>query len=119
MAQFSTATDNEPWMTMIVDLDTGQVLGIVDGFDHKGVGDWLSTRPLDRARGEGRRDRPVSAFRKVLRMWLLLTAVSLDLFHVTMLANDKLTTVRQGLSQPLRGRRGRPRTRRGRTGCCC
>ena len=34
-------------------------------------------------------------------MWLPRTAVSVDLFHVTMLANDMLTTVRQGLSQHL------------------
>ncbi len=40
-------------------------------------------------------------------MWLPRTAVSVDLFHVTMLANDMLTTVRQGLSQQVRGRRGR------------
>ena len=32
-----TWTRYEPWMTTIVDLDTGQVLGIVDGRDHKGV----------------------------------------------------------------------------------
>ncbi|MCU1568621.1 MAG: family transposase [Pseudarthrobacter sp.] len=31
----------EPWMTAIVDLDTGRVLGIVDGRDSEGVGDWL------------------------------------------------------------------------------
>ena len=36
----------EPWMTTIVDLDTGQVLGVVDGRDHIGVGDWLFARPL-------------------------------------------------------------------------
>jgi len=34
-----TWTRFEPWMTTIVDLDTGQVLGVVDGWDHKGVGD--------------------------------------------------------------------------------
>ena len=34
-------------MTTIVDLDTGQVLGVVDGRDHKGVGDWLFARPLE------------------------------------------------------------------------
>ena len=37
----------EPWMTTIVDLDTGQVLGVVDGRDHKGVGEWLFKRPLE------------------------------------------------------------------------
>ncbi|WP_255771709.1 transposase [Pseudarthrobacter sulfonivorans] len=35
-------------MTTIVDLDTGQVLGVVDGRDHKGVADWLFARPLER-----------------------------------------------------------------------
>ncbi|WP_200831477.1 hypothetical protein [Arthrobacter sp. SLBN-112] len=30
----------------IVDLDTGQILGVVDGRDHKGVGDSPSARPL-------------------------------------------------------------------------
>jgi transposase len=43
---------------------------------------------------------PSAAFRKALRMWLPRTAVSVDLFHMTMLlANDTFTTVRQGLSQ--------------------
>ncbi|BAS13776.1 transposase [Arthrobacter sp. Hiyo8] len=41
-----TWTRYEPWMTTIVDLDTGQVLGVVDGRDHRGVGDWLFARPL-------------------------------------------------------------------------
>lgn len=35
---------HEPWMTTIVDLDTGQVVGTVDGRDHKGVGDWPRER---------------------------------------------------------------------------
>ncbi|WP_426938646.1 ISL3 family transposase [Pseudarthrobacter sp. S3] len=101
-------TRYEPWMTTIVDLDTGQVLGIVDGRDHKGVGDWLFARPLDWRLGvQVVAIDPSAAFRKALRMWLPRTAVSVDLFHVTMLANDMLTTVRQGLSQQVRGRRGR------------
>ncbi len=37
----------EPWMTTIVDLDTGQILGVVDGRDHAGVGAWLIKRPLE------------------------------------------------------------------------
>jgi transposase len=101
-------TRYEPWMTTIVDLDTGQVLGIVDGRDHKGVGDWLFARPLQWRLGvQVVAIDPSAAFRKALRMWLPRTAVSVDLFHVTMLANDMLTTVRQGLSQQVRGRRGR------------
>ena len=50
---------------------------------------------------------PSAVFRKALRMWLPRTAVSVDLFHLTMLANDMLTAVRQGLSQQVRGRRRR------------
>ncbi|MFF1880614.1 transposase [Pseudarthrobacter sp. NPDC058196] len=39
-------------MTTIVDLDTGQVLGIVDGRDSEGVRDWLFARPLQWRLGE-------------------------------------------------------------------
>jgi hypothetical protein len=46
-------------------------------------------------------------------MWLPRTAVPVDLFHVTTLANDMLTTVRYGLSQQVRGRGAAPRTLRG------
>ena len=97
-----------------MDLDTGQVLGIVDGRDHKGVGEWLFARPLQWRLGvQVVAIDPSAAFRKALRMWLPRSAVSVDLFHMTMLANDMLTSVRQGLSQQVRGRRAGPRTRRG------
>ena len=36
----------EPWMTTIVDLDTRQILGVVDDRDHTGVGAWLLKRPF-------------------------------------------------------------------------
>ena len=66
----------EPWMTTIVDLDTGQVLGVVDGRDHKGVGDWLLARPLEwRLAVQVVAIDPSAAFRKALRMWLPRTAV--------------------------------------------
>lgn len=45
----------EPWMTTIVDLDTGQILGVVDGRDHTGVGAWLIKRPLEWRLGEQER----------------------------------------------------------------
>jgi hypothetical protein len=64
-------TQYEPWMTTIVDLDTGQVLGIVDGRDHKGVGDWLFARPLQWRLGvQVVAIDPSAAFRNALRMWL-------------------------------------------------
>ncbi len=98
----------EPWMTTIVDLDTGQVLGIVDGRDSAGVGDWLFARPLQWRLGvQVVAIDPSAAFRKALRMWLPRTAVSVDAFHLVKLGNDMLTEVRQRLTQQVHGRRGR------------
>jgi transposase len=98
----------EPWMTTIVDLDTGQVLGVVDGRDHKGVGEWLFARPLDwRLAVQVVAIDPSAAFRKALRMWLPRTAVAVDHFHLISLANQAVTETRQNLSQQVKGRRGR------------
>jgi transposase len=98
----------EPWMSTIVDLDTGQVLGIVDGRDSAGVGDWLKARPLAWRLGvQVVAIDPSAAFRKALRMWLPRTAVSVDAFHLSMLANAMLTEVRQRMTQETKGRRGR------------
>jgi transposase len=85
----------EPWMTTIVDLDTSQILGVVDGRDHTGVGARLIKLPL-----EWRLDvsvvaiDPSAAFRKALRLWLPHTAVSVDHFHLIQPANQALTEVR-------------------------
>jgi transposase len=101
-------TRYEPWMTTIVDLDTGQVLGVVDGRDHTGVGDWLFARPLDwRLAVQVVAIDPSAAFRKALRMWLPRTAVAVDHFHLVSLGNQAMTEARQNLSQQVKGRRGR------------
>ncbi|WP_449372217.1 ISL3 family transposase [Arthrobacter psychrolactophilus] len=98
----------EPWMTTIVDLDTGQVLGVVDGRDHTGVGAWLIQRPLEWRLGvHVVAIDPSAAFRKALRMWLPRTAVAVDHFHLVSLANQAVTEVRQQLSHQVHGRRGR------------
>jgi transposase len=34
----------EPWMSTVVDADTGRVLGVVDGRDNTGVARWLAAR---------------------------------------------------------------------------
>lgn len=97
----------EPWMTTLVDLDTGQVLGIVDGRDSAAVGDWLSQRSERwRERIEIVAIDPSAAFRKALRTWLPRAAVSVDKFHLVKLGNDMVTTVRQRLARTHRGRRG-------------
>lgn len=36
---------HEPWMSTIVDVGSGQVLGFVDGRDSSGVGAWLKAQP--------------------------------------------------------------------------
>lgn len=80
----------------IVDLDTGQVLGVVDDHDHKGVGGWLFKRPLEwRLRVQVVATDPSAAFRMALRMWLLRTAASVDVLHLILNGNNLLTEVRQ------------------------
>jgi transposase len=98
----------EPWMSTIVDADTGRVLGVVDGRDSRGVGGWLA------ARSQAWRDRievvaidPSAAFRRALREQLPHAAVSVDPFHLVKLANDALTHVRQRVTREAKGRRGR------------
>jgi transposase len=98
----------EPWMTTLVDADTGRVLGVVDGRGSAGVGTWLA------ARSHAWRDAvevvaidPSAAFRKALRAQLPHAAVSVDPFHLVRLANDTVTQVRQRVIRETKGRRGR------------
>jgi transposase len=87
-------------MSTIVYLDTGQVLGVVDGRDHRGVGDWVFARPLQWRLGvQVVAIDPSAAFRKALGMWLPRTAVPVDHFHLVSLANQAMTEARQNLSQ--------------------
>jgi transposase len=98
----------EPWMTTLVDADTGRVLGVVDGRDSAGVGAWL------KARSHAWRDAvevvaidPSAAFRRALREQLPHAAVSVDAFHLVKLGNDMVTAVRQRVIREAKGRRGR------------
>lgn len=97
----------EPWMTTLVDLDTGQVLGVVDGRDSAGVGAWLAARtPTWRQGVEVVAIDPSAAFRKALAEHLPGAAISVDAFHLVALANDMVTKVRQRLARDNHGRRG-------------
>ena len=98
----------EPWMTTIVDADTGRVLGIVDGRDSAGVGGWLA------ARSQAWRDAvevvaidPSAAFRRAIRQQLPRAALSVDAFHLVKLGNDMVTRIRQRVTREAKGRRGR------------
>ena len=98
----------EPWMTTFVDLDTGAVLGVVDGRDSAGVGAWLAARsPAWRERVEVVAIDPSAAFRKAIRTHLPAAAVSVDAFHLVQLANQALTAVRQRCAREAHDRRGR------------
>jgi integrase len=98
----------EPCMSRIVDVDSGQVLGVVDGRDSVAIGGWLQQR------SQAWRDRievvaidPSAAFRKALREQLPKATVSVDSFHLVKLADDTVTVVRQRLAREQHGRRGR------------
>jgi len=98
----------EPWMTTLVDAETGRVLGVVDGRDSAGVGTRLVARsPVWREAVEVVAIDPSAAFRKALRAHLPHAAVSVDPFHLVKLANDMLTGVRQRVVRDRSGRRGR------------
>jgi transposase len=98
----------EPWMTTLVDADTGRVLGVVDGRDCAGVGAWLGARSdAWRAAVEVVAIDPSAAFRRALREHLPTAAISVDAFHLVKLANDMLTAVRQRVTREAKGRRGR------------
>lgn len=98
----------EPWMSTIVDVDTGQVLGVVDGRDSRGVGEWLKSRSGGwRAAITTVGIDPSAAFRKALREHLPAAAVSIDHFHMVALANEAVTKARQRVANEQLGRRGR------------
>jgi transposase len=98
----------EPWMTTLVDLETGRVLGVVDGRDSAGVGAWLAARsPAWREQVQVVAIDPSAAFRKALTEHLPNAAISVDAFHLVALANDMVTKVRQRIIRDRHQRRGR------------
>ena len=98
----------EPWMTTLVDADTGRVLGVVDGRDSAGVSTWLAARsPAWRDEVQVVAIDPSAAFRRALREHLPHAAISVDPFHLVKLANDVVTEVRQRVTRQAKGRRGR------------
>src|SRR4051812_10192009 len=98
----------EPWMSTVVDADTGRVLGGVDGRDNTGVARWLAARSQPwREAIEVVAIDPSAAFRRAVRTHLPHAAVSVDAFHLVQLGNDVVTHVRQRVTRQGKGRRGR------------
>jgi transposase len=98
----------EPWMSTLVNADSGQVLGVVDGRDSAAVGAWLADRSWAwRARIEVVAIDPSAAFRKAIIEHLPNAQISVDPFHLVQLANLMVTRVRQRLVRDREHRRGR------------
>lgn len=98
----------EPWMTTFVNLQTGQVIGVVDGRDGAAVSAWLSARtPAWRDRVEVVAIDPSAAFRATVTRQLPMARVSVDHFHLIQLANLMVTQVRQRVAREQLGHRGR------------
>jgi transposase len=98
----------EPWMSTIVNADSGQVLGIVDGRDSAAVGGWLAARSaVWRNRIQVVAIDPSAAFKKAILQQLPNAKISVDPFHLVQLANLMVTRVRQRLVREREQRRGR------------
>lgn len=98
----------EPWMTTFTDLNTGQVIGVVDGRDSAAVKGWLRSRPRWwRHRVAVVAIDPSAAFRSAVKNLLPKARVSVDRFHLVKLANDMVTAVRRRVSWERHHRRGR------------
>ncbi len=98
----------EPWMTTLVDLDTGGVIDVVDGRDSAAVAQWLAAQPKWwRRRVKVVAIDPSAPFRAAVRYWLPKAKVSVDHFHLVKLANDMVTAVRRRVSWDRYDRRGR------------
>jgi transposase len=79
----------EPWMTTIVNADSGQILGIVDGRHSAAVGGWLGQRsPAWRERIEIVAIDPSAAFKKAITQQLPNAKISVDPFHLVQLAKS-------------------------------
>ena len=93
---------------LFTDLDTGGVLGVVDGRDGAAVRGWLTTRPRWwRHRVQVVAIDPSAAFRAALHPLLPNARTSVDHFHLVKLANDAVTAVRRRCAWEYRDRRGR------------
>ena len=98
----------EPWMTTFVNLQTGQVIGVVDGRSGAAVATWLDARsPAWRERVEVVAIDPSAAFRATVTRALPTARVSVDHFHLIQLANLMVTQVRQRVAREQLGHRGR------------
>jgi transposase len=95
-------------MSTIVNADSGQVLGVVDGRDSAAVAGWLAARsPARRNRIKVVAIDPSAAFKKAILQQLPNAKISVDPFRLVQLANLMVTRARQRLVREGEQRRAR------------
>jgi len=97
----------QPWLTGLVDLDTGELIDVIEGRTGSAVGAWLDALdPDQRARIDVVVTDPHAGYRRAVADRLDATQV-VDRFHVAMLANRAVTDVRRRRIREQADRRGR------------
>ncbi len=80
----------EPWMTTMVDLDTGKVIDVVEGRNSAAVAQWLAAQPTWwRRRVKVVAIDPSAPFRAAVRYCLPKARVAVDHFHLVKLGPAK------------------------------
>ena len=97
----------EPWLTGLVDLDSGELVDVICGRTGAAVGGWLDALDhTQRARIDVVVTDPHAGYRRAVADRLNATQV-VDRFHVAMLANRAVTDVRRRRIREQHDRRGR------------
>lgn len=97
-----------PWLTGLVDLDTGELVEVIEGRTSKTVTDWLETlSDNDQASIKVVVCDPHAGYRHAITTSLEQATVVVDRFHVAMLANKAVTDVRRRRIWEQQDRRGR------------
>ncbi|MCB1030660.1 MAG: ISL3 family transposase [Acidimicrobiales bacterium] len=97
-----------PWLTGLVDLDTGELVEVIEGRTSKTVTDWLETlSDNDQQQIKVVVCDPHAGYRHAITTSLEQATVVVDRFHVAMLANKAVTDVRRRRIWEQQDRRGR------------
>lgn len=98
----------QPWLTGLVDLDTGELVEVIPGRTSKTVTDWLDTlSPAEQESIAVVVCDPHAGYRHAITSTLDTAVVVVDRFHVAMLANKAVTDVRRRRIWEQADRRGR------------
>jgi transposase len=98
----------QPWLTGLVDLDSGEVLDVVEGRTGAAVHGWLDRlEPTDLPRVDVVVTDPHAGYRRAVADRLTTATQVVDRFHVAMLAGRAVTAVRRRRIWEQHDRRGR------------